>query len=43
VKDYVVGTEVEEMTLKGVQRPVRIFEITQREVAVPSDVRQTST
>jgi class 3 adenylate cyclase len=43
VKDYVVGTEVEEMTLKGVQRPVRIFEITQREVAVPSDVRQSST
>jgi hypothetical protein len=31
------------MTLKGVQRPVRIFEITQREVAVPSDVRQSST
>jgi class 3 adenylate cyclase len=42
VKDYVVGTEVEEMTLKGVQRPVRIFEITQREAAVPSDVRQSS-
>ncbi|HUP14738.1 MAG TPA: adenylate/guanylate cyclase domain-containing protein [Acidimicrobiia bacterium] len=43
VKDYVAGTEVEEMTLKGVQRPVRIFEITQREAAVPSDVRQSST
>jgi class 3 adenylate cyclase len=43
VKDYVAGTEVEEMTLKGVQRPVRIFEISPREVAVPSDIRQSST
>ena len=39
VKDYVTGTEVETMTLKGVKRPVRIFEITQREAEVPSDVR----
>ena len=30
VKDYVSGTEVETMTLKGVRRPVRIFEITQQ-------------
>ena len=43
VQGYVTGTEVETMTLKGVQRPVRIFEITQREVAVPTDVRQSST
>ena len=42
VKDYVVGTEVEAMALKGVQRPVRIFEITQREADVPRDVRQSS-
>ena len=39
VKDYVTGTEVETMTLKGVKRPVRIFEITQREAEVPSDLR----
>ncbi len=42
VKDYVIGTEVETMTLKGVQRPLRIFEITQLETDVPSDLRQSS-
>lgn len=43
VRDYVTGTEVETMTLKGVQRPLRIFEISQREAEVPSDLRQSST
>jgi class 3 adenylate cyclase/HAMP domain-containing protein len=43
VREYVTGTEVESMTLKGVQRPVRIFEITQREAEVPSDLRTSST
>ena len=36
VRDQVVGTELETITLKGVQRPIRIFEINQL-VKAPSD------
>jgi class 3 adenylate cyclase/CHASE3 domain sensor protein len=42
VRDYVTGIEVDTLTLKGVQRPVRIFEITPNETEVPSDLHQTS-
>ncbi|MGH8959282.1 MAG: adenylate/guanylate cyclase domain-containing protein [Acidimicrobiia bacterium] len=37
VRDQVIGTELETITLKGVQRPIRIFEITEL-VSEPSDV-----
>jgi class 3 adenylate cyclase len=36
VRDRVVGTELESITLKGVQRPIRIFEITEL-ATVPSE------
>jgi class 3 adenylate cyclase len=29
VRDLVTGTELETITLKGVQRPIRVFEINQ--------------
>jgi adenylate cyclase len=37
VRDRVVGTELESITLKGVQRPIRIFEITEL-ASVPSEL-----
>jgi len=37
VRDRVVGTELESITLKGVHRPIRIFEITEL-ATVPSDL-----
>jgi class 3 adenylate cyclase len=40
VRDQVVGTELETITLKGVHRPVRVFEINQS-VDVPSNVTES--
>ncbi len=37
VRDQVIGTELEAITLKGVQRPIRIFEINQL-VDAPTDI-----
>ena len=37
VRDQVIGTELEAITLKGVQRPIRIFEISQL-VDAPTDI-----
>jgi class 3 adenylate cyclase/HAMP domain-containing protein len=37
VRDHVIGIELETITLKGVQRPLRIFEIN-RLIAEPSDL-----